>query len=259
MISNVKVLGIILVLISFSFPVTIGLEIKGGANFTDFSGWEYGSSFYKPVKNAANQAAVSLDTEYLEKVNNWGVQASVGVPIELNRIFTIQPELTLSTKRNEYDDTLQMFSFNLSSRYLYLGTPILFKITPFSGKKIAPVFYTGPNVEYLLSVTRTEYFDWPLQSQLDIDTSYSEVVIYDNNGNKESVKPVRDYYKPLNFGLIFGAGVNFHLRHGYIITDFSYSLGFTNILKEYINDEREVNSSLKIRSATFMIGYGFTF
>ncbi len=231
----------------------ISLELKGGLNIAKsrVEAWE-------------NEA----DTTDGYDINpRLGFVAGVGAQIGITEMFAIQPEILFSRKGaiqlEEGTDVENGTSikyeekqtFNLS----YLEIPILFKLNIPVGEKITPNVYVGPTASFLLAADIDQY---DKEGSEEHDTTITDVITgWDNDGNP-TLTPLKDEMQGFDFGLAFGGGVNINVgSSGYIITDFRYTLGLTDMNSDkrqdaegYKDEDKAKNGALSI-----MLGYGIKF
>lgn len=200
--------------------IELGLEVKGGLNISIQKG------------------------TYVENVNSpdseeplYRFSGGVALPISLMNSFVIQPELLYSAKgykaemlyRKKIGELVYTEKAPAEYKLDYLEIPILVKYNISDGF-ISPNIYAGPafsfliNTEYTVEEPITEYEDLSLKS--------------------------------FDFGVAVGAGVNFNLLKGYIITDFRYTFGMLNVC-----DTPEGGFEYQAQNGAFtaLIGYGFNF
>lgn len=133
--------------------------------------------------------------------------------------FAIQPEV-LYCMKGAKADTDEGEKIKLD----YIVVPILLKYSFPTEGKVAPSLFAGPEVGFLMSA-------------------------------KAEDEDIKDDLKSIDFGIAFGAGVDFAMETGKIMLDARYTLGMTN-LPDFEEDEE---SDLSIKNATIMVtlGYGF--
>lgn len=152
--------------------------------------------------------------------------------------FAIQPEIMFTMKGTKFseDEADEDTKINLT----YLEIPVLFKFTPQMEGNIKPNIFAGPALGILLSakVKNDDY---------DID--------YD----------IKDGLKSIDFGLQFGAGVDFALEKMKITFDARYSLGLTKMIdyEEWNKmgfeglDEFTEDPDMKTNNIMFLLGVSF--
>jgi hypothetical protein len=135
-----------------------------------------------------------------------------------SEIFVLQPELYYSVKGGkETGDSVLKLS--------YIDIPVLLKFNlPLEGKSWAPNLYAGPYLAFLMGA--------------DVDGH-----------------DVKDYFSSTDFGLVVGAGADFHLSEGkhLLELDFRYSMGFTKIYDADQQDIEAFNNGFQ-----FLLGFGFS-
>jgi hypothetical protein len=129
----------------------------------------------------------------------------------------IQPEVLYSSKGFE----LESESLSLN----YVEVPILVGAAfPLSNSALKPMVFAGPSIGFKLSC--------------------------DAEG-----EDCGDLYKSVDFGLVFGAGIQYALDNISLFLDGRYDMGLTNVLDDIT--EIDVDVSVKNRAWQFMAGVGF--
>lgn len=132
--------------------------------------------------------------------------------------FAIQPEV-LYCMKGAKADTDEGEKLKLD----YLAIPVMFKYSFPTEGKIAPNIFAGPEVGILLSA-------------------------------KEEDEDIKEYFKSVDFGIGFGAGIDIAMESGKLTLDARYTLGLSNIAD---TDEDESDFSVKNATIMVMLGYGF--
>lgn len=198
----------------------LGMEIKGGMNISIQRG---------TYVNSINEK----DSE--EPL--YGVCAGVALPISLMNSFTIQPEILYSAKGykgeklhfEKVGNVLIKSSGAAEFKLDYLDLPVLIKYN-LTETVIRPNIYAGPVFSFLLN------------------NEYTTENPADKSGDLR--------IKSFDFGAAVGAGVNFHLSKGYIVTDFRYTFGMMDVC-----DTPEGGFEYQAQNGAFtaLLGYGFMF
>ena len=130
----------------------------------------------------------------------------------------IRPEVLYSSKGSESSDDFETFTLALD----YLEVPVLIGAAfPLENSALKPQVFAGPAVGFLLSC--------------------------DSGGTD-----CKDEAKSVDFGLVFGGGLEFALENLSLYFDGRYNLGLTNL-----DDSGEEDFSAKNRVWQFMAGVGF--
>jgi hypothetical protein len=135
-----------------------------------------------------------------------------------SEIFVLQPELYYSVKGGKETAGSVL-------KLSYIDIPVLLKFNlPLEGKSWAPNLYAGPYLAFLMGA--------------DVDGH-----------------DVKDYFSSTDFGLVVGAGADFHLSEGkhLLELDFRYSMGFTKIYDADQQDIEAFNNGFQ-----FLLGFGFS-
>jgi hypothetical protein len=135
-----------------------------------------------------------------------------------SEIFVLQPELYYSVKGGKETGGSVL-------KLSYIDIPVLLKFNlPLEGKSWAPNLYAGPYLAFLMGA--------------DVDGH-----------------DVKDYFSSTDFGLVVGAGADFHLSEGkhLLELDFRYSMGFTKIYDADQQDIEAFNNGFQ-----FLLGFGFS-
>lgn len=130
--------------------------------------------------------------------------------------FFIQPEVLYSSKgTKEGDETLAAN---------YLEVPLLIGAAfPISNSDLKPMVFAGPSVGFALSCDEDGY-------------------------------DCKDDIKSVDFGLVFGGGLQYALSSVVLFIDGRYNLGLSNVAE---TDDEEFDFSAKNRTWQVMAGVGF--
>ena len=129
-----------------------------------------------------------------------------------NEKFSIQPEFFFTTKGTKINT---IGDLELANMFAYFEFPVLAKMTFYSERQIKPNIFAGPALAF-------KYF------------------ALNNTGILEDIRST-------DFGLIFGAGVEFWK----LSLDIRYNRGLVNF------DKSEGDIDLKNQAISFMAGYSF--
>ena len=183
------------------------------------------------IKIGVNSARLSGDD-----VEDWvgeGIQSRMGfcvggfITFNITEVFAIQPEVLYTMKGAKYTEA----DFKIVAQLTYLELPVLAKFSIPTQGNIKPIIFAGPAVALKLSGKWKETWD-------------GETETYD-----------LDEMKGMDFGLVFGAGVDFGLGEsvkGKLTVDLRYTLGLTNFAEI---DEEDV----KAKNGVFSLMVGFSF
>lgn len=150
--------------------------------------------------------------------------------ININKMFTLQPEVYYLTKGGVWDEEIEGFSLLWEDTLNYLHIPVLAKLNIASQGKIVPILFAGPAVNVLVSSNKKLTVDGVVEE----DRSFDEL-------------------KKTDFSLVFGGGVEILLDKIKLILDVRYDLGLSNILKAEFADDW----SIKNKVLMFVAGVGF--
>lgn len=146
-----------------------------------------------------------------------GFVGGVFAQFGLGSPWFIQPEVLYSSKG--FGAESETLSLN------YVEIPVLFGAAfPLSNSALKPMVFAGPSVGFALSC--------------------------DAEG-----EDCGDIYKSVDFGLVFGAGIQYALDNISLFLDGRYDMGLTNVLDDIT--EIDVDVSVKNRAWQFMAGVGF--
>jgi len=175
---------------------------------------------------------------------SWSTLArpSLGVflSINLSHRFAIQPEVYWLTQGGSVRTIVisDPDPFLLESRHSlsYLHIPVLAKIRPVAGGAFRPVLFAGPAVDVLLRAVYTV-------------SGLGVLDVYD----------VRDSFKPTNFAVVGGAGLETRLDKVLLIFEARYCLGLADIYipSSILLGEALPDHSHRTRTLLFQVGVGF--
>jgi hypothetical protein len=190
--------------------VTFDFGIKGGISFAKTAETSEGEDF----PSTALKSPV------------FGVFAA----INLNKMFTFQPEAYLLTQGGIWEEDVELSLFKWEHKAKYIHIPLLAKVHLIQEGKVVPIIYAGPAVDLLLSANEKFWID----GALEYDESFKE------------------YLRTLHFGAVFGGGVEFRLEKLMFILEARYNLGLANTIKD-----PEPGISYKYRTLMVLAGIGF--
>ncbi len=169
--------------------------------------------------------------------NNVGWHLGMLVDFPLGGIASLETGVVLTTKGMKVEEEFFGIGIEARARMYYLDVPVLLKVTaPISGKVD---FYAtaGPYMGYGMSgnIEATLRF-------MGMEETESEDISFGNDKEK-------DTFKPLEFGLSFGGG----LQVNAFVIGMSYDLGLTNI-----SVYQKQGTTVKNRILKFSVGYRFS-
>lgn len=227
---NVKTLTFsLLVLLLFGGSASaakVGLDVKAGLNLSKFIGKD----------------ADIFEFEEEEGVKHPFLPAfsgGLGLRIQIVDMFTIQPELLLSTKGTKYSMEEGDFSGSFSLKSMYLEIPVLLKFNIPASETIYPSIYAAPALGILTSAKAVEKYD-------------------DGEDSDEESEDIKDEFKAVDFGLAFGADLGIKVGPGKILLDVRYTLGLTSIWEVPNGFEGDV-PDIRNGAISVFAGYGFDF
>jgi len=158
--------------------------------------------------------------------------------ININKMFTLQPEVYYLTKGGVWDEDLEpvIFLSSVGVNYLwedtlnYLHIPLLLKVNLLPEGKVIPLLFAGPAVNFLLSSNKKLTIDGTIVE----DRSFDEL-------------------KKNDLSFVFGGGVEIPLDKIKLIFDVRYDLGLSNIVRDEFADDW----SIKNKVLMFVAGIGF--
>jgi hypothetical protein len=187
------------------------------------------------LKGAVNMANMSGDVENNKMMLAFG--GGIFARIMPNDQICIQPEVLYMMKGCKFDDVGT--TTDAKTVFNYIEVPVLVKYMIPTEGKISPCIFAGPAVGMLMSAKAKG-----TQDNTD----------YDND--------IKDFMKSIDFGVAFGAGIDFAVgEKGKITFDARYTLGLNNL-----NDVSEadaatfgfgVDDSFKNGVISVMVGYAF--
>ncbi len=185
----------------------------------------------------------------------------IAVPLHINKVFTIQPEIGISSTGWRYHNSdtstyydslnnLQESSYDMNhyKKATFLDIPLLFKINIPTSTRLTPNIYLGPSISFILTAS---YREKGVSNGVTIDSTYTDLNTY-SEGELLKSQERKDLYNNPTLSFILGTGFTFNLNTGHIIMDLRYTRGLSNI------EENNLWTS-KINAFAVMIGYGFDF
>jgi hypothetical protein len=193
-----------------SAEVTFGFGLKGGVSMAKLNEVYFGESY---------------PSTSMTKPLFGGFLA-----INLNEMFTFQPEIYYLTKGGVWDEDFDGDNFLYEDTLNYVHVPLLAKVHLIKEGKANPILFAGPAVNILVSSNKK----LTINGVIDEDRSFDEI-------------------KSTAFSLVFGGGIEIMLNKIKLILDVRYDLGLDNLIKpEFAEDW-----SYKSKTLMFVAGVGF--
>ena len=224
-----KKLGVFMVLlcaVGFVMPAhaQVKLGVIGGLNLANIS--------FDPAAGSSPSRATAF-----------GAGGVVQFRLAENVALQLEPMYLQKGARQEgsfefgFDDTGSdsslSFNVDVKAKLNYLELPVMLKLEIGTGST-RPYVMAGPTIGYRLSAKETGSVSGPgFNEQIDED--------------------VKDLTKSMDFGLGFGAGVNFPAGRNTVFVQGRYALGLANIN----NDPEDTETKLKTNGLQVMAGVAF--
>jgi hypothetical protein len=173
------------------------------------------------LKGGLNSSTFSGDTDGMNLKSKIGFNIGAFAAIKLSDKITLQPELLYSTQGVKAENVSGlvgdiMYTGDVKFNLSYLNVPIMMKYY------VAENFYleTGPQIGFLTSAKTSTKID-----------GYSQT----------SEQDVKDYFESVDFGLNFGAALDFSKK---VSAGIRYNLGLSNIFKTQPGDNSKTQNSV---------------
>ncbi|UCD85692.1 MAG: PorT family protein [Deltaproteobacteria bacterium] len=242
----------------------VSIGAKGGLNLANLKGSDV-DAFTDADISFGDIGTITMIIDPEEEKKK---AASFGVFVTyyINDYFAVQPEFLYSMKgiRGKrswvepwygpiYDNDMTI-TYEQTISLNYLEIPLLAKVSIPMGKSLKHNMFFGPAMGIITSAKR-EYEITGMSEELkqiyemfDIPTS-----------GEEDIEDMRS----VDFGLVFGLGLDFKLGPGNAVIDARYTLGLINIIKEisidYSFDPALIESpDVKNSVISIMAGYSFS-
>jgi len=191
----------------------------------------------------------------LDRKIKTGVSFGVFITYNINDIFAIQPELLYTMKgikaegkfyeSDPFYDEYYYFKVKETVSLNYLEFPVLAKISIPTGESVKPNIFFGP--------------------ALAIKTSAKISANIEEMGFSDSASlDISDGIKSIDFGLVFGAGMDVDLGSAKLTVDGRYTLGLISVddsladsLGFTMVDDSLADLDMKNSVISIMIGYAF--
>lgn len=163
----------------------------------------------------------------VEFSSNIGLCVGGFVTYSLSDMFAIQPELLFTMKGAK----MEVAGYKETVKVNYLEIPVLAKLSIPTPGNVKPSLFVGPSLAIKLSA-KAEWEE-------------------DGESGEEDIS---EEVKSTDFGLVFGAGIDFGLGQGKLTVDARYTLGLTKVQKP---EEEEEEVDMKNGAISIMVGYSF--
>jgi opacity protein-like surface antigen len=189
---------------------------------------------YFVIKAGLNMSKFSGD-DAEEESYSLGMAGGLAMGYKFSEMFTLMPEVLFMQKGSK--ETYPDGDVEMTWKFYYVDINVLAKVTVPTEGNIKPHFLAGPYLGIKAS------HGW--SANVDVDPA-----------DEEEVDAMLDeYLKGTDFGLIFGAGIDYVLDSGHMITlEGRYGFGLTSIIDD---DSEGESTDLKNNSITFLLGYSF--
>jgi hypothetical protein len=186
----------------------------------------------KGIKAGVNVAGVTGDDVDDSYESRTAFVGGVFLTYALTPALAVQPEILYSMKGYKWDDDMGCCG---TGKLTYLEIPVLLKyMIPMDGV-VQPNLFAGVAPAFLLSA--------------EVEQDHEETM-FQMLGASETVD-IKDDTKSVDFGLVFGGGVDLALGEGLLMFDVRYTMGLTSI------DDTDDDWDVKNKAITLMVGYGF--
>ncbi len=188
------------------------------------------------VKGGLNLSSVILEEEYDATSNSkTGIHLGLFTNIPMGKKFAFQPELLFSMQGAKQKVDYGYKLIEADNRLNYLSVPLNFQF--FVVKKV--FIEAGPYFDFLLSA----------KGDVVVKNNY----INDTSTIVENGKNLKDYYKPVVFGVNFGGG--YHINDQ-ISVNARYYMGLSPSDSSAFSYTYE---TLSTKNRLFQLGVGYTF
>jgi hypothetical protein len=161
-----------------------------------------------------------------------GFSAGAFFGVDLSTMFRLQLNGQYVQKGAKFEE--EPVTATIDVPYIEFLLPVTFLI-PIENSSITPRIYAGPSLAFEMSCDLKVEFDGQSES-----TPCEDEI---GNGTKST-----------DYGVFFGAGVDFGLGSGELTLDVLYNLGLANI-----NDSTVENETVKNTNIQILLGYAFLF
>ena len=161
-----------------------------------------------------------------------GFSAGAFFGVDLSNMFRLQLNGQYVQKGAKFEEGGATATFDVP--YIELLLPVTFLIQ-IENSSITPRIYAGPSLAFEMSCDVKAEFDGQSQTEKCEDA-------------------VGNATKSTDYGVFFGAGVDFGLGSGELTLDVLYNLGLANV-----NDSPVQNETVKNKNIQILLGYAFLF
>ena len=183
------------------------------------SGSTLGEGMTLGITGGLNLATVTGDNVEENEIKTlFGLGGFLNIP--LSNVFSVQPQILYMVKGSEFGDAADDIGMKLA----YLDIPVLARVAIPTIGAVTPCLLLGPYVG--LNMSAKAYV-----------------------GDDE--EDIKDNTSSTDFGLIFGAGLDYEMGSGILTFDARYALGLTDI------DDTDDSTEVSNRVISIMVGYGF--
>jgi hypothetical protein len=174
--------------------------------------------------NFANVSVSNIEDISTNSITGFSVAFVLDIGITEN--FSVQPELAFIQKGFNQEETFDilgtMFTIKVDQVINYIDVPILAKYAFVNSETLIVYVAAGPVLGYAMSGKTTVEQDGEKET-MDIN--------FDDEGINR-----------FDFGGSIGAGAGFGVGPGHIVLDLRYVMGFSNLIKDPIDNEKVNNT-----------------
>jgi len=179
--------------------------------------------------NSANIRVSGQDAASIDWKSILGIRGGGFVRIHFHDVVAIQGETFFSQMGSKYEEMILGTNYKEELKLTYIEVPLLVKVVLPTQSSIKPNIFSGSYVALNLDAKATTYIA----------------------GVKEGEEDLEDV-RTLDYGLVFGAGLDIELGNLMLIFDARYNLGLTKI-----NDPEGLDIAVKNNALVAMLGIGF--
>lgn len=219
----------------FSFVFVMMMIVALAASTASAQGMMENMSF--GVKGGIDLAKAWGDD--VPDIAEWKLGAYVGafMNYRINDMLVVQPEAFFAMKGWKFEEGEYTEKWKLN----YVDLDVLARLTvPMEGM-VKPTVFAGPYAGFKISA---DY-------EVELGDESEEGALEDAGINVKGV----------DFGFVFGGGVDFELGNGgMIVLDIRYQMGLINVIEAPEDDEEDgagEEPNVKNNAIIFMVGYGF--
>jgi hypothetical protein len=190
--------------------------------------------YYFGIKAGVNMATISGD-DVDDASYAFGVGGGLFMGYKISDMFTLMPEALFMWKgaKETWEDVDAEFTW----KFYYVDINVLAKVTVPTEGAISPYFMAGPYV----GIKASHGWSSDPEPEDPDDGAYIDDLL-------------DEYLKGIDFGLLFGAGVDYVMDNGHTLSlDGRYGLGLVSIFDDVEDEEVDVKNG----TISFMVGYSF--